>query len=111
MRRDILTRGVLRYTLFWGGTTALVGYGCAWVVRFDGGLVALSLLVLGVYSLVHSVTGTTGAGAGILAIEPASGVDINPLDYASKPLGSTNLKIFFWSIGVVLAAILGLALA
>lgn len=110
MRWDIVSRGLLRYTLLWGGLTSLIAYGGAALVNISMGTSALLLLLLGGSSLVLSLTGTTGTGAGAAAVEPASGVNIDPRDYAAKPIGSTNVRVFFWSLGVVFGAVAGLVI-
>lgn len=101
MRWDIIGRGVVRYTLPWGVGVGIIGY-------VMGDLFAMLVLVIGVLSLAFTFTGTSGTGTAAHAIEPASGVNISPRDYATKPIGAKNVRIFFWSVGLILGAVTGL---
>lgn len=104
MRWNILTRGFLRYVLPAGGVAGLLSF-------FLGGLFALLVLFLGIVGVALSLTNSSGAGTAAMSIEPASGVNIDPQDYATKPIGSKNVRAFFLSVGLILGAITGLLLA
>ena len=103
MRWDILVRGFLRYTLPAGVLVGLLSFVL-------GGFFGLPMLVLGVLGLVFSLTGSSGTGTAAMSVEAASGVNIDPRDYATKPIGSKNVRAFFFSIGLILGTITGMVL-
>ncbi len=45
-----------------------------------------------------------------MSLEPASGVNIDPQDYATKPIGSKNVRAFFLSVGLIFGAATGILL-
>jgi hypothetical protein len=103
MRWDIIARGFLRYILPAGVIVGLLSFVL-------GGFFGLPMLLLGVLGLVFSLTGSSGTGTAAMSVEPASGVNIDPRDYATKPIGSKNVRAFFLSIGLILGAITGMVL-
>lgn len=103
MRWDILARGFLRYTLPAGVIAGLLTFVL-------GGGFGLPVLVIGVMGLALSLMGSSGTGTAAMAIEPASGVNIEPRDYATKPIGSKYVRAFFVAIGLILGAIAGMVL-
>lgn len=101
MRWDILARGGLRYTLPAGGVAGVLTYGF-------GGFFGILFLLLGVLTVTFTLVGSSGTGTAATTIEPASGVNIDPREYATKPIGSKNVRVFFLAVGVVLGTITGM---
>lgn len=104
MRWDILARGGLRYTLPAAGVAGVLTYAL-------GEFFGLLLLFLGVLAVALTLMGSSGAGTTAMAVEPASGVAVDPRSYATKPIGSKNVRAFFWAVGLVLGAVTGMLLA
>lgn len=103
MRWDIIARGFLRYTSPAGVIAGLLTFVL-------GGAFGLLMLFLGVMGLALSLMGSSGTGTAAMSVEPASGVNIDPRDYATKPIGSKNVRAFFVAIGLILGAIAGMVL-
>lgn len=103
MQWDILARGVLRYILPAGIIAGLL-------TIVVGEIFGLLTLFLGVIGLALSLMGSSGTGTAAMSVEPASGVNIDPRDYATKPIGSKNVRAFFFAIGLILGSITGMVL-
>lgn len=104
MRWDIIARGLLRYTLPLGGVAGLLAYEL-------GEGIALFFLGLGVMGLALTLIGDSGTGTAAVTVEPGSGVNVTPRDYATKPIGSKNVRAFFWAIGLILGTVTGILLS
>lgn len=103
MRWNILARGFLRYILPAGGVAGLLTFGL-------GEFLGLLFLFLGDMGVTLSLMGSSGAGTTAMSIDPASGVNLDPRDYATKPIGSKNVRAFFLAVGLILGAITGMLL-
>lgn len=103
MRWDVLARGTLRYVLPAGGVAWVLTYGL-------GDILGLLLFFVGVMGVALSLMGTSGTGTAAMATEPASGVEIDPREYATEPIGSKSVRAFFLAVGLVLGAVAGMML-
>ncbi|MEF8801960.1 MAG: hypothetical protein V5A56_13155 [Halolamina sp.] len=103
MKWDILARGFLRYILPAGGVAGLLTFVL-------GGVFRLLMLFLGIIGVALSLMRSSGTGTAAMSLEPASGVNIDPQDYATKPIGSKNVRAFFLSVGLIFGAATGILL-
>jgi hypothetical protein len=105
MRWALIRAMGLRYTLVFGGGTTAVAYGGATLLGSSPALPGIVLLLLGVGILVSTLTGSSGLGTGATAVEPASGVHIDPADHAMSAGGPFALEGLFYGVGLVLGAV------
>lgn len=110
MRWDLVARGLLRYSAGYGALTLVLALGLAVLLDVPAGLLALVLLVVAVLTLVLALAGSSGLGTGAHAVEPASGVHVDPREHAGEPIGDSALRAFFWAVGVIAGSILALVL-
>ncbi|MDZ7700565.1 MAG: hypothetical protein U5J98_00060 [Halobacteriales archaeon] len=101
MRGALVLALTVRYTLAFGGGLALVALAVGTGTGLPTWALGLGLLVLGVLIVTTTLTGANGVGLAGMAIEPASGVNIDPIEYLQAPVGSNQFKALFFGAGLV----------
>ncbi|NIS35918.1 MAG: hypothetical protein GWN07_34455 [Actinobacteria bacterium] len=90
-----------RYSVGYGGGLALLAVVVGGLTAVPTWALGLLMLMVGGLVVVTTLTGANGVGAGGMAIEPASGVDIDPFDYVQTAVGVNALKALFFGAGLV----------
>lgn len=99
MNWSLVRQHGVRYTVGAAGLVAGVVVGVA-ASREAVSSAALGLVVVGGLAILVSVV-SPGASSGSTAVEPASGVHIDPRDGDEAPAGSGPLRSFFVGVGLV----------
>lgn len=99
MRGRLAATLAARYTLGYGGGLALLAVVLGRTTVVPTWALGLGLLTIGGLVVVTTLTGANGVGTGGMAIEPASGVDIDPFDFAQSAVGVNALKALFFGAG------------
>ena len=99
MRGHPLAALVARYSLGYPGGLALLAVLVGGTTGVPTWSLGLGLLMVGGLVVVTTLTGANGVGTGGMAIEPASGVNIDPADYVQAAVGVNALKALFFGAG------------
>ena len=101
MRGALAVALTVRYTLGFAGGLALLAVAVGFLTALPVWSMGLGLLLVGGLVVVTTLTGSNGVGTAGMAIEPASGVNIDPIDYVQTPVGNNQLKALFFGAGLV----------
>ena len=101
MRGGLVVALAARYTVGFAGGLALLAVAVGSLTALPVWAMGLGLLLIGGLVVVTTLTGSNGVGTAGMAIEPASGVNIDPVDYLQASVGHNQLKALFFGAGLV----------
>ena len=88
-----------RYAVGYGGGLAVLAVIAGRTTAAPTWALGLGLLMVGGLVVVTTLTGANGVGTGGMAIEPASGVNIDPADYVQAAVGVNAIKALCFGAG------------